>query len=284
MSLLGKIIKLRNRKIIRPLIYDESIQSAYGTTSICGGNLRGKTAVVTGATSGIGYAIAQRLLNENCNVIITGRSESKLKSTIEKLHNPQVCKIQYRVIDQLNPQMISTGIEDIFSGFCVDIWINCAGVLKLTDRERRFRDVDAATYFEVVNTNLDSIMLTTELVASRMINQCGDSVILNVSSLCGLTNGFGYTPYGISKNGLIEYTKNIAIKFRENVSIISVAPGSVATRMGNLGIGNNIAGTNSFTRHVGMPEEIASEIVFLVSTVAKYIKGKTVLASAGEIL
>lgn len=284
MSIITKIVRRFHNKIVRPLVYDESLQYAYSTTSICGGILRGKTAVVTGASSGIGYAIAQRLLNEGCNVILTGRNECKLQSSVEKLHNPLLSRISYRVIDQLDTNMIRTGVEDIFNAGYVDIWVNCAGVFKQSDRERHFRGVDSATYFEVVNTNLKSVILTTDLVAKKMLQQDVYGVIINVASLCGFTNGFGYTPYGISKNGVIEYTKRVANQFKENISIFSVAPGSVATRMGNLHLGKNIAGGNSFTHHVGIPEEVAAEIVFLVGIAAKYLKGKTILASAGEVL
>ena len=284
MSIIAKIVRRFNHKIVRPLVYDESLQYAYSTTSICGGILRGKTAVVTGASSGIGYAISQRLLNEGCNVILTGRNEYKLQASVAKLYNLSLPRITYRVIDQLDTHMIRAGIEEIFNAGNVDIWINCAGVLKQSDRQRQFRGVDSATYFEVVNTNLKSVIFTTDLVANKMMHQDVDGVILNVASLCGFTNGFGYTPYGISKNGVIEYTKRVADQFKEKISIFSVAPGAVATRMGEVGFGKNIAGGSSFTRHVGIPEEIAAEIVFLVGIAAKHLKGRTVLASAGEVL
>ena len=78
MSIIGKIKKALTYTTIRPVVYNEELLQAYSTTSIVGGTLKGKTAVVTGATSGIGYATAQRLLNEGCNVFITGRNVCSL--------------------------------------------------------------------------------------------------------------------------------------------------------------------------------------------------------------
>ena len=282
---MGIISKIRNKfsyTVKRPLVYDESLRFIYSTVSVCGGALRGKTAVVTGATSGIGYATAQRFLSEGCNVIIAGRNEDKLKESISSLQTADNTFKEYFLMDSLSEDSICESVKGVFNKYKIDIWVNCAGIFKKTDRDRRFRGITAETYFEVVNTNLKSNMLLIPLVAEEMSARSIDGHIITVSSICGFTNHFGYTPYGISKNGIIEFTKQIAEKYKDKINILTIAPGSVATRMGEIGFGENIAGSNSFTRHIAIPEETASVIAFLVSPKNKYLNGKTILASAGE--
>ena len=282
MSIVNKIKKSLTYSDIRPVVYNEELLQAYSTTSVTGGTIKGKTALVTGATSGIGYATAQRLINEGCNVIITGRNEDKLKLSVDSLRHSDKSSVSYIVIDQLNTKSVENGVQKAFNHGRIDLWVNCAGILKKTDRDRKFRGLDSNTYFEVVNTNLKSTVLATRLVAEEMIKRGIHGEIINVASICGFTNHFGYTPYGISKTATIEYTRLLADEYKGKVTIVGIAPGSVATRMGDKHFGGNIAGTNAATKHVAMPEEIASTIAFISSPIGRYLNGQTILASAME--
>lgn len=282
MSILDKIRNRLSYKVTRLLIYDDALRETYSTVGVTGGTLRGKTAVVTAATSGIGYATAQRLLSEGCNVIIAGRNEEKLKDSISTLKIGGSVKVDYIILDSLDAKSLKEKVESVFDNRTVDIWVNCAGILKKTDRDRKFRGIDSETYFDVVNTNLKSNMLLIPYVADQMVAHGIAGHIITVSSIFGLTNHFGYTPYGISKNGVIEYTKEIAKDYKDKVSILSVAPGSVATRMGTTGYGKNVSGSSSFTRHVAIPEETASVIAFMATPIGRKFSGQTILASAGE--
>ena len=186
------------------------------------------------------------------------------------------------MIDQLNTKSVENGVQKAFNHGRIDLWVNCAGIFKKTDRNRKFRGLDSNTYFEVVNTNLKSTVLATRLVAEEMIKRGINGEIINVASICGLTNHFGYTPYGISKTATIEYTRLLADEYKGKVTIVGIAPGSVATRMGDKHFGGNIAGTNAATKHVAMLEEIASTIAFISSPIGRYLNGQTILASAME--
>lgn len=282
MSIIDKIRKALSYREIRPVIYSEELRCAYSGTSIVGGCLKKKTAVVTGGTSGIGFSTAQRLLDEGCNVVITGRNKEKLEETIGKLNHKHDTSLSYVVIDQLAPDSIKKGVQNVFEATKVDLWINCAGIFKDSDRERKFRGLTPDVYYEVVNTNLKSTVLMTRMVADEMAARDIKGQIINVASICGFTNHFGYTPYGISKAGVIEYTRLLANHYEGRVIIEAVAPGSVATRMGATGFGKNVAGTNGVTKHVALPEEIASVIAFMASPTGVYLNGQTILASAME--
>ena len=283
---MGVISKIRKRLSYidnSPLIYNEGLRRAYNTTSVCGGFLVGKTAVVTGATGGIGFSIAERLINEGCHVIIIGRSEDKLKETTLRLSKTNSVAVSYQIIDQADACSLKSGVERIFAQRMIDLWVNCAGIFKETDRSRRFRGLPAETYFEVVNVNLKSTALLTRLVADKMVRQKnGINQIINIASICGLTNHFGYTPYGISKTGVIEYTKRLADEYNGRVLIEAVAPGSVVTRMGTKHFGDDISGSNAFTNHMAIPEETSSVVCFLAGPTGKYLNGQTIVASAGE--
>lgn len=283
---MGIISKIRRKQTYienRPLIYDDRLRNAYSTTSVCGGQLIGKMAVVTGATGGIGFSIADRLINEGCHVIITGRSEERLKETICKLSQSRLADVSYLIMDQSDVNNLREGVEKAFAGRIIDLWVNCAGILKKTDRDRVFRGLSAETYNEVIDVNLRSTVLLTRMVAEKMVNQeTAMCQIINIASICGLTNHFGYTPYGISKTGVIEYTKRLAAEYKSKVLIEAIAPGSVATIMGTRHLGGDISGTNAFTNHVAMPEETSAVICFLAGPVGKYLNGQTIVASAGE--
>ncbi len=282
MSIVGKLKNAFSYKEIRPVIYSEELLKAYSGTSIVGGTLKKKSAVVTGGTSGIGFATAQRFLNEGCNVIITGRNKDKLEESVSKLNHRPELSLSYVVIDQLDPSSIKKGIRDVFAAATVDLWVNCAGIFKKTDRDRVFRGLNAETYYEVVNTNLKSTILMTRMVADEMSAKNIKGQIINIASICGFTNHYGYTPYGISKVGVIEYTRLLAEQYKGKVVIEALAPGSVATRMGTTGFGKNVAGTNSVTKHTALPEEIAAVIAFMTSPTGQFLNGQTILASAME--
>lgn len=282
MGIIEKVKRTLSYQVLKPVIYNDGLRQAYSSRSVCGGTLNEKIVVVTGATSGIGYATVQRLLNEGCHVIMTGRNEDKLKKVISNLEKYKTAILGYIVMDSLNSDSVKKGVDDAFKKASIDIWINCAGIFKKTDRSRKFRGISSENFFEVVNTNLKSTILTTRCVAEKMLLDDKIGHIINVASICGLTNHFGYTPYGISKTGTIEYTKLLAREFQGKVLIEGIAPGSVATRMGTTGFGKNISGTNGVTKHTAMPEEIASVICFLASPIGKFLNGKTILASAME--
>lgn len=283
MQFLSNLAKRLSRIQYRPLIYDEDLRQAYSSVSVCGGKLKGKTAVVTGATGGIGCATARRLIDEGCNVILTGKNEEKLlelKDILKKDCNSS--SVTYKIIDNTQPSTFCKVVDEIFDNRRVDLWVNCAGIFKKTDRSRVFRDLSEETYNEVITVNLASTIKLCDLVANKMMS-CGvKGRIINISSICGLTNHFGYTPYGISKTALIEYTKLYADKYKNKVEFLSLSPGSVATRMGTRYFGGDISGTNGNTSHVAIPEEIAAVICFLAGEAGMYLNGQNIISSAAE--
>lgn len=268
---------------LRPLPYTELLKDCYSTGSVVGGSLKNKTILITGASSGIGLAMARRFLVEGCHVIISGRTESKLLAAISYLKQKECYNVTYSLMDQLKDSDLYATSQDIFKRYKVNVLVNNAGVLKKSDREGRFRSVEGEDYWPGLNTNLKSSFLLSQ----SFVDYCKEAEIkghiLNTSSICGLFESMGITPYGISKAGVIEMTKQFALANKGIVTCNSIAPGSVATVMGDLHTGSNIASYCSCNRHVTMAEEIASLAALMCTEdMSEKLNGQTIKACACE--
>lgn len=268
---------------LRPLPYTELLKDCYSTGSVVGGSLKNKTILITGASSGIGLAMARRFLVEGCHVIISGRTESKFLAAISYLKQKECYNVTYSLMDQLKDSDLYATSQDIFKRYKVNVLVNNAGVLKKSDREGRFRSVEGEDYWPGLNTNLKSSLLLSQ----SFVDYCKEAEIkghiLNTSSICGLFESMGITPYGISKAGVIEMTKQFALANKGIVTCNSIAPGSVATVMGDLHTGSNIASYCSCNRHVTMAEEIASLAALMCTEdMSEKLNGQTIKACACE--
>lgn len=268
---------------LRPLPYTELLKDCYSTGSVVGGSLKNKTILITGASSGIGLAMARRFLVEGCHVIISGRTESKLLAAISYLKQKECYNVTYSLMDQLKDSDLYATSQDIFKRYKVNVLVNNAGVFKKSDREGRFRSVEGEDYWPGLNTNLKSSFLLSQ----SFVYYCKEAEIkghiLNTSSICGLFESMGITPYGISKAGVIEMTKQFALANKGIVTCNSIAPGSVATVMGDLHTGSNIASYCSCNRHVTMAEEIASLAALMCTEdMSEKLNGQTIKACACE--
>ena len=282
MNFFKKMMSKFSTTVCTPLSYNINLKKAYSGTSVVGGTLNGKTVLVTGGASGIGLAIAQRYLLEGCNVIISGRNEAKLQAAVSELKKNETQSLLYEIVDNLDAKSLEKNIPGIIERHSVEIWVNCAGVFTDVDRAKRFRSVPSDVFENVFNTNLKSTYLISCLVADSMVKCSIKGQIINIASICGLSPCYGITPYGLSKTGVIALTRELKEKYRNKVVFNCVAPGSVETSMGHKKINDNISalGTKA-TRHIAMPEEIASVVAFISGPIGKYLKD-TVVASAAE--
>lgn len=284
MELLNKIKNKLTCHDIEPLIYSEGLRKSYSGCSVAGGTLSGKRAFITGGSGGIGIALALRFLAEGCEVIISGRNETKLSETVDYLKSKDYSSIEYRIMDQNDTGSIKEVILGEFSEENkIDILINNAGVFTDVDKKRKFRMVTKAEYDSVIGVNLDSTVQLCECVASEMRDADIRGAIINIASICGLEKEYQYTPYGISKAGIIAATKKLSDVY-PGVKFNVISPGSVATSMSNLSIGSNIARECSFLHRLILPEEIASLAAILSSPLGNHLNksGEGIVVSACE--
>ena len=283
MNLLTKIKDKLTVLIPEPVYYNEHLRMSFSSCSVAGDTLHGKTAVVTGGASGIGFSICQRLLDEGCNVIITGRNQQRLDECALQFRNERKCFIHTLQIDQLNPESVTFGCNKVFKLYPIDFWINCAGIITEIDRKRRFRGTTKEQFNKVIDTNYKSVYLMCNLVYNHMRKANGGKIV-NIASMAGIIQSFGYTAYGISKKSVINLTKSFYCNKEDSVSVVAVAPGVVVTRMGDYRFGDNIANMYNDGRHTTIPEEIAALVCFILSPMGKYLSGTTIEASSNENL
>ena len=283
--MLQKIRKKLEKNTIKPLIYSEGLRDAYLGISVTGGTLQGKSVLITGATGGIGVALALRFSYEGCNVILAGRSNIKLKDTLTYINKKKAdATIEVQSLNLMDFNSIDESIKRLKSrDNFIDILINNAGVYTDVDKKRIFRSVSKEQFENVWKTNYTGTIYLTKLVAEEFNRRDINGTIIQISSICTRFRNYQYTPYGMSKTAMMQYSRDLKAKNRKlNIQIIE--PGSVATGMGNLKIGDNIGRGNNILRHPALPEEIAALAAFLSSPTGRYINNQSVVASACEVL
>lgn len=272
--------------VCRPLYYNDVLQNSYNGVSVCAGTLRGKNAVVTGGSQGIGLAIAKRLVREGCSVVICGRNEKKMMAVVNE--NGLSDRLRYIVWDMTDIPIMDAKIEQLknmFSDQRIDILINNAGVLTESDRSGRFRQISEQDYDYKMNTNFKATYLLSVKMADYM-KQNNSGCIVSIASICAFSLKMMYSPYGMSKSGIITMTKTLNNKYEKlGVFFNYVAPGAVATAMQSLNKNSDIARVrgNIMNRMI-IPEELAALVAFMASDYGKYLAGDGVIAAACETL
>jgi 3-oxoacyl-[acyl-carrier protein] reductase len=244
-------------------------------------NLAGRTALVTGASRGIGRAIAVVLGAAGCKVACVARSLDKLEETVATIRaaGGEADAIACDVTDSASVQRVVD--EVVLKWEKLDILINNAGVTRDT-LTPRMQDED---WDLVINTNLRGTFLFTRAVTRPMM-QARYGRIINISSVSGLTGNPGQANYSASKAGIIGLTRTVAKELASRkVTVNCVAPGFIATEMTDaLGpVVLDEVKKRIPAKRVGQPEDVAYAVLFLASDAASYITGQTLTVDGGLI-
>lgn len=264
-----------------PLKYTKELQASYDGMTLCNSFFKNKKALVTGGYGGIGVAIVKRLSQECGCVVVAGRDKDKLDKTIKSLSCDGYNNLTSLVLDNSKPSDFTKAILLEFKSKPIDIFINCAGVFTESDRFREFRNVSKNTYNGTVDVNLKSTLLMCTMVAEEMGKYHIRGNILNIASICGIFDSYGYTPYGLSKAGVIDLTKQLGEKYKDTIVVSGIAPGPVVSAMGHLGLDSIISNKTNILNRTIIPEEIAALCAFMCTPLGKYFAGQTIVASAG---
>ncbi len=240
--------------------------------------LSGKVALVTGASRGIGKAIAISLGKLGAEVIVNysasdASAEEVVKSINEK--GGSSYKLKFDVSDE---ESVNTAVNQIIrdSGK-IDILINNAGIT----RDGLLMRMKASQWDEVLNTNLKGVFLCTKNVSKFMIKQRSGKII-NITSIVGLIGNPGQANYSASKAGVIGFTKTCAKEFASRgIKVNAIAPGFIETEMTeNLNVDDLLKMIP--LGKLGSADQIASLVNFLVSSDAsEYITGQTISIDGG---
>ena len=234
-------------------------------------SLEGKTALVTGASRGIGRAIAQELAAGGASVVIGYRSG---KDEAEAL----AAEIGARAV-QADVSSAGGAARLVEEAGDLDILVNNAGLTR-DGLLARMSDDDWDT---VIATNLSSIFYTCRAVTRPMMKKRGGAIV-NISSIVGVHGNWGQTNYGASKAGIIGFTKSLARELgSRNIRANVVAPGYVKTALTEVLPDEATAAMVQQTPlgRVADPEEIAGAVRFLASAEASFITGDVLLVDGG---
>jgi 3-oxoacyl-[acyl-carrier protein] reductase len=236
-------------------------------------DLTGKTALVTGASRGIGEAIARRLGETGAHVLCAARSAEAVNKLAAEIGNATGVELDITAPD------VRERIGALLKERSIDILVNNAGV---TDDDLFIR-MKPEAWTKVLQTNLDSAFHITQEIVKKMIRARWGRVI-NISSVVALSGNPGQVNYASSKAALIGFTKALALEIgSRNVTVNAVAPGYIETSM--TGAMTEEARAKMTERiaakRLGTPDDIAYAVAFLASEQASYITGTVLNVSGG---
>ncbi|NBX66327.1 MAG: 3-oxoacyl-[acyl-carrier-protein] reductase [Proteobacteria bacterium] len=239
-------------------------------------SLDGKTALVTGATGGIGESIARALHVQGCVVGISGRNKEKLDALATSLG----ARVHVLPADLSDAAATDKLVEDAITAMGkIDILINNAGLTR-DNLALRLKDED---WQAVLDVNLTApFRLARACLKGMMKNRWGR--IVNITSIVGVTGNPGQTNYAASKAGMIGWSKSMAAEIASrNVTVNCIAPGFIATAMTHVlndEQKEKLNGTIPMGR-MGTADEIAAAAVYLASNEAAYVTGQTLHVNGG---
>lgn len=245
--------------------------------------LKGKSALITGASRGIGRAIAIEFASNGANVAVNyAGNEEKAEETVQMLKQLGVNAFKIRA-DVSNEDAVKQMIQAVIDQFgSIDILVNNAGIT----RDQLLMRMKTEDFTDVIDTNLKGVFLTIKAVTRSMIRQRAGKII-NVASIVGVSGNPGQANYVAAKAGVIGLTKTTALELAQrNVQVNAVAPGFITTDMTDaLSEGQKKAILDRIPlAKFGQPEDVAKVVRFLASEDANYMTGQTLHVDGGMIM
>ncbi|HUV01287.1 MAG TPA: 3-oxoacyl-[acyl-carrier-protein] reductase [Bacteroidales bacterium] len=245
--------------------------------------LEGKTALITGASRGIGKAIAHRFAVEGANIAITNISDDdEFTTTIDEIKALKSVSVKGYVSNAASFEDSQRVLNEIINDFQkIDILVNNAGITKDTLLMR----MNEEQWDAVIAVNLKSVFNLTKAVLQTMLKQKSGSII-NMSSVVGVSGNAGQSNYSASKAGIIGFTKSVAKELgSRNIRCNAIAPGFILTEMTeNLPPDIKSDWINKIPlKRGGTPEDVANTALFLASELSSYITGQTIHVCGGML-
>ena len=245
-------------------------------------NLDGEIALITGASRGIGKAIALRLGQLGASVIGTATSDHGAQAISDYLVENSIGGVGYK-LDVNSDDDIKQLIDSVNSDFgSVSILVNNAGIT----RDNLFLLMKTEQWQDIIDTNLTSVYKMSK-ACIRAMTKARKGRIINITSVVAVTGNPGQVNYCASKAGMIGFTKSLAQEIASrNITVNAVAPGFIDTDMTselNEKAKDVILSTIPMKK-LGLPEDIAAAVAFLASSEANYITGTTLHVNGGMFM
>jgi 3-oxoacyl-[acyl-carrier protein] reductase len=244
--------------------------------------LEGKTAIVTGATRGIGKGVAIKLAEQGANVAFTYVSSEEKALAIEKELQAYGVKAKAYKSDASIMDDAEALVKDVLANFdSIDVLVNNAGITK----DNLLMRMSEEDFDRVMEVNLKSIFNMTKAVQRTMLKQRSGSIV-NMTSVVGVKGNAGQSNYAASKAGVIGFTKSIALELgSRNIRCNAIAPGFIETEMTEK-LGEEVIKEWRNTiplKRGGSPEDVANATVFLASDMSAYVTGQTLHVCGGML-
>ncbi len=246
--------------------------------------LEGKTALITGASRGIGKATAFALAAEGANVVLSSRKQEALDEVADELRaaHPGV-GVLAKAAHVGDEEQARECVEAAVSAFGrIDVLVNNAGT---SPHYGPLTDISAAAAAKTVEVNQFAIVLWTRLAWEASLREHGGSVV-NIASVGGLVTEHGIGYYNATKAAVIHLSRQFAIELAPKVRVNSIAPGLVKTQLARaLWAENEEAISKALPLgRLGAPEDIANAVVFLAGDAASWMTGQNMVVDGGSIV
>ncbi|TNE33736.1 MAG: SDR family oxidoreductase [Alphaproteobacteria bacterium] len=243
--------------------------------------LEGKVAIVTGAAQGIGFAIASRYVEEGARVCLADVNAEAVGAAAAKLGSnafAKICDVSKKAAcDQLVAEIVKAEGH-------LDILVNNAGILRTGD----VLEISEEDFDTVLGVNLKGAFLLSQAAGKVMVTQATGGSIINMSSVNALLTIPNILPYNVSKGGLNQLTRVMAVSLaQKGVRVNGIGPGSIATEMLEKVMEDDAARHAILSRtpmgRTGTPAEIANVAVFLATDDSAYVTGQIIYADGGRL-
>ena len=241
-------------------------------------SLSGKTALIAGASRGIGLAIAQQMAAAGARTVLASRSREKLQEQAAQLID-QGFTAEARELDISDPKSVEALADSLDT---VDILVNVAG----TNIRKRFEQYTEEEYNHLLQTNLHGIVKLTQRIGVKMIARAQGGKVINIGSMMSLLGLPYLSVYAITKGALGQLTRVLAAEWgRHNIQVNCIAPGFIVTDLNRDMWKQEKMVTwlraNQANPNLGSPEDVAPMAVFLAGRGADYITGQIIAVDGG---
>ncbi|WP_224449723.1 SDR family NAD(P)-dependent oxidoreductase [Haloprofundus salilacus] len=239
-------------------------------------SVTGQTAIVTGASSGIGKAIAETFAADGASVVVCSREQENVDPVAEGIREEggNALAVECDVTDREAVEALVEATVEEFGG--VDALVNNAGASFMAS----FEDISENGWNTIVDINLTGTFHCTQVAGEHMRDNGGGSVV-NLSSVAGQQGSPYMSHYGAAKAGIINLTTSLAYEWADHdVRVNCIAPGFVATPgvESQMGVSGDDIDRDEVKRRIGVSEEIADIAQFLSSPASSYVVGETITA------
>jgi len=247
-------------------------------------DLTDKTALVTGSSSGMGKAIAHALGAHGARVVVSSFEPNEVLKTVDEFEKSgiEVIGISCDISRKEEIENLVSKTQDQFGK--IDILVNCVGAAPFGG----FMDIDQETFEKTMALNLQATIYLSKLVIPQMQAQ-KDGVIIYLASIAGVRGNKNLGLYGISKAGLIQMARNLAVEFGpDNIRVNTISPGMIHTPFSESLMQNEVFMKKRLSqtplRRVGEVEEIAGVAVMLASKAGGFITGQNIIVDGGTTI